>query len=47
MKLFQISHLTPSFVNEVGHENYASLIISIHYNYIGITFIHTFNQSKI
>jgi hypothetical protein len=29
------------FANEVGHENYVNLIISICHNYFGIIFIHT------
>ncbi len=35
------------FADEIGHENYMSLIISICYNFFEITFIHTFNQLKV
>jgi hypothetical protein len=35
------------FSDEVGHENYVSLVISIHHNSFGITFIHTLNQPEV
>jgi hypothetical protein len=43
MLLFQVSPLTSFFVDEVGHENYVSLVVSIHHNCFGITFIHALN----
>ncbi len=35
-----------TFANEVGHENYVDLVISICHNYFGIFFIHTLNLPK-
>jgi hypothetical protein len=32
------------FLDEVGHENFVSLVIAIHHNDFGITFIHTLNR---
>ncbi len=34
------------FLDEVGHDNYISPVISIRHNYFWIIFIHTLNQSE-
>jgi hypothetical protein len=44
---YNVGPSTVTFVNEVGHENYVNLIMSICHKCVGITFIHTLNHLEV